>query len=301
MRHLPQVQRALLAWFASESRDLPWRRTRDPYAILVAETMLQQTQVDRVVPRYERFLARFPTVRALATTSRSGVIAEWSGLGYNNRAVRLHEAARAIVERHAGAVPASEGDLRALAGIGPYTAAAIRCFAFEQPVALVDTNHRRVLGRLFVGPIAPLRPMQADVFDGLAATALPQRDAWAWNQALMDLGATICTARAPRCEVCPVARWCPSFAPKDASPGTTLAVAEAPASYVAGRQTRFEGSRRWWRGRIMALLVSTGGGPHPADRVAAALGTTEETLRPILEALERDGLVRAVDGSLSLP
>jgi A/G-specific adenine glycosylase len=174
------LRTALLAWFADSGRDLPWRRTRDPYAILVSEVMLQQTQVERVVPRYLRFLERWPTVGALAAATTADVIREWDGLGYNRRAVSLHRAARVI------AASGWPEELRTLPGIGPYTAAAVANFAFGRDVLPVDTNIRRV------------RERTGEDFDAACA------------QALFDLGATICLARVPRCGVCPLAADCPS-------------------------------------------------------------------------------------------
>jgi A/G-specific adenine glycosylase len=178
--HSPSVEAALLAWFDDYGRDLPWRRTRDPYAILVSEVMLQQTQVDRVIPRYLRWLERWPTVHDLAAAGSADVIREWHGLGYNRRAINLHRAARRI---------ARDGwpdDLTELPGVGPYTAAAIRSFAFGEPVLPVETNVLRVqerTGHAF-GPEC--------------------------GQALMDLGRMVCVARVPRCGVCPLAARCPS-------------------------------------------------------------------------------------------
>ncbi len=186
---LDALRDALLRWYARERRDLPWRRTNDPYAILVSEVMLQQTQVARVVPRYLEWLERWPTAAALAAASRAEVLAAWVGLGYNRRALALHAAAAAV---------ARDGwpdDLRTLPGVGPYTAAAVASFAFGAQVAAVDTNARRVAERLGHG--AP---------DAL----VPPGRAGDWNQAAMELGATVCTARAPRCGACPVAPWCAS-------------------------------------------------------------------------------------------
>jgi A/G-specific adenine glycosylase len=170
----------LLAWYAATARDLPWRRTNDPYAILVSEVMLQQTQVDRVVPRYERWLERWPTVEALAAATTAEVILEWQGLGYNRRAVNLHRAARAVAERR------WPDDLTELPGVGPYTAAAVGNFAFGRDVLPVDTNVRRVQKRT------------GESFDASCA------------QALFDLGATVCIGRVPRCGECPLAERCPS-------------------------------------------------------------------------------------------
>ncbi|HZO98239.1 MAG TPA: A/G-specific adenine glycosylase [Gaiellaceae bacterium] len=174
------MKEPLLAWFREHRRDLPWRRTRDPYAILVSEVMLQQTQVERVVPRYLRFLERWPTVEALAAASAADVIVEWQGLGYNRRALNLHRAARVVAER------GWPDDLTALPGVGPYTAAALASFAFGRDVLPVDTNVRRVQERT------------REPFDASCA------------QALFDLGATVCLARVPRCGACPLAAACPS-------------------------------------------------------------------------------------------
>jgi A/G-specific adenine glycosylase len=290
MEHIPAIQSAVLAWFAANGRDLPWRRTRDPYAILIAEAMLQQTQVDRVVPRWYRFLERFPTFEALAAVPAGDVIREWSGLGYNNRAVRLHTIARQVVQEHGGRMPRAADDLRRLPGVGPYTSAAIRCFAYEEPVGLVDTNHRRVLGRLFVGPDGGKGA--APDFEVLAERALPKAQPWAWNQALMDLGATVCTAKAPACERCPVARWCPSRL----GPG----VREAPASYVVGRQGRFEGSNRWYRGRITRVLGTAEGAMTTAE-LLAGVGGDAGAVGPALEGLVRDGMVVRDGDGVRLP
>ena len=227
----------LLAWYARSARDLPWRRTRDPYAILVSEVMLQQTQVERVVPRYERWLRRWPTAEALSAAATGEVIVEWQGLGYNRRALALHRAARHVAAR---GWPA---DLTALPGVGPYTAAALRNFAFGEDVLPRDVNVERVERRT------------AHSFSGAAA------------QAVMDLGATICLARIPRCDPCPLADDCPSRGTHDEP---------------ARRQSRFEGS---FRQRRAAVLRRIAAGPQTA-------GTLE---RAVLDSLARDGLV-VVDG-----
>ncbi|MDX6592223.1 MAG: A/G-specific adenine glycosylase [Gaiellales bacterium] len=192
------MQQLLLAWFSQNVRDLPWRHTRDPYAILVSEVMLQQTQVARIVPRYEAWLERWPTAEDLAAAPPADVIREWSGLGYNRRAVNLHRCAQRVVEL--GDFPTDPEELQRLPGIGPYTAAAIACFAFGAQVAAPDTNARRVLERLGTPDLPP-----------------PSGRAYEWNQALFDLGREICIARRPRCGQCPLADGCPSrgmtFAP----------------------------------------------------------------------------------------
>jgi A/G-specific adenine glycosylase len=219
-----ELQRDLLAWFAGgAARDLPWRRTRDPYAILVSEVMLQQTQVARVRERYEAWLERWPTPDTLAAAPAADVLRAWSGLGYNRRALNLQRAAREVVER--GGFPREIAELERLPGIGPYTARAIACFAFDAQVTAFDTNVRRVLERTLATTDVPP----------------PAGRAWDWNQALFDLGAQICLARVPRCQRCPLAERCPSrglvFAP-------------------LRRQSRFEGSRRQRRAALVRDLAS---------------------------------------------
>jgi A/G-specific adenine glycosylase len=251
---------ALLDWYARVRRPLPWRFTDDPYAILVSEVMLQQTQAARVVPYYERFLARFPDPGALAAAAPAEVLAAWSGLGYNRRALQLQRAAAHVV---AHGWPCDAAGLRALPGVGPYTAAAVASFAFGEQVACVDTNVRRVVERVGRPPALP---------DGRAADV---------NQAMMELGATVCTARAPRCEACPVAPGC------DASRAGGPAVAPR-ARPGAGRAPRFEDTDRYLRGRVVAALLAGEAPPRDAGRV--------------LDGLLRDGLVeRDGDGSVRLP
>ena len=218
------MQDAVLAWYGENGRDLPWRKTRDPYAILVSEVMLQQTQVSRVVPRYLAWLERWPDAAALAAAPPAAVIEAWSGLGYNRRAVNLHRCAQAVTER--GGFPRDQAGLRALPGVGPYTAAAIACFAFGDQVAAPDVNARRVLSRAFGDPdLAP-----------------PPGRAYEWNQALFDLGSGICIARRPRCELCPLAAGCPSA-------GMTFAPLR--------KQSRFEGSFRQRRSAVLKRLVAS--------------------------------------------
>jgi A/G-specific adenine glycosylase len=252
----------VLAWYDVNGRDLPWRRTRDPYAILVSEVMAQQTQIARVLERYERWLERWPTVAALAAASPADVLKEWSGLGYNRRALRLREAA-AIVARDGW--PRDAAGLRALPGVGPYTAAAVAAFAFGERIAAVDTNVRRVAERLRAEPQA----------------LLPARRHGDWNQAAMELGAVFCTARAPRCDRCPAAPWCPSRGH----------VASAPRA-AAGSRERFEDSDRWLRGRIVAALAA---GEELPPAIAPA------RLERALAALEREGLVERDGAAVGLP
>jgi A/G-specific adenine glycosylase len=217
------MQDALVAWFRANGRDLPWRQTRDPYAILVSEVMLQQTQVERVAPRYQRWLERWPSAAAVASASRADVIREWQGLGYNRRAVHLHRAAQHVADR------GWPDDLTELPGIGAYTAAAIRNFAFGEAVLPVDTNVRRVQERTG----ASFGPESA--------------------QALFDLGATVCLARVPRCGVCPLAAGCPS---------------RGRRYEPLRKQSRFEGSFRQRRAHALRLAAA-GEQPDDAEAVAA--------------------------------
>jgi A/G-specific adenine glycosylase len=248
-----QTQTAILDWYAEFGRDLPWRRTRDPYAILVSEMMLQQTQVDRVLPKYQAFLARYPDFAALAAAPAADVIRAWQGLGYNLRAVRLHRIAVQAVERHGGHLPDTLAVLMTLDGIGRYTAAAVACFAFDRAEPVLDTNVRRVLGRIALGPDGPKTASPASLWE-LAERALPPDRAYDWNQALMDLGARICLERKPLCLICPARPWCA------AAGRIGPAVRERQAPYAARRETPFAGSTRYYRGRIVERLraLSTG-------------------------------------------
>jgi A/G-specific adenine glycosylase len=208
-----RFRRKLAAWYRRAARDLPWRRTRDPYAVLVSEFMLQQTQVARVLEFYEPFLARYPTVRHLARARPATVREAWDGLGYYRRAANLHRLAREVVARHGGEIPRSAEELRRLPGVGAYTAGAVTTFAFERPAAAVDTNVARVLGRVFRGRDGVKGVAGAKAVTRLAEELQPRRgtSAWTFNQALMELGALVCTARAPKCPECPVRSLCAWF------------------------------------------------------------------------------------------
>lgn len=283
------LREAVLRWFEEAGRVLPWRETRDPYAILVAEVMLQQTQVERVTPKYVAFLRRFPTFEALAAASSGEVVREWGGLGYNRRALNLHRAARRVMARPDGHIPHDLRELESLPGVGTYTAAAVACFALGQRVPVLDTNSRRVLGRALFGASPPDGPSLVDA----AWRALPEGDAWDWNQALMDLGAVICRARTPRCAECPARPHCRAAATFERA---AKGVAEPRARY-GGASEAFHGSRRYYRGRVVAWLRGLAEG-EACD--AWLLGREikpgfAEGDRPwlvdLLRGLERDGLV----------
>jgi A/G-specific adenine glycosylase len=264
---------ALLDWFGYRQRDLPWRRTRDPWAVLVSELMLQQTQVARVVPKYEAFLERWPTPAACAAAPLGDVVTAWAGLGYNRRAVNLHRCAQQVVADHGGALPEDLGALLALPGIGPYTARAVLAFAFESDrVGVVDTNAARVLAR-WSGRTLKAKEAQ-ELADGSVAPAA----GWAWNQAMLDLGATVCTPRSPRCDGCPVAGWCAWR--RAGRPDPDPAIGSAG---VSTGQSRFDGSDRQGRGRLVdalrvgpvagAELPSVMGWPDDPDRAARVAAT----------------------------
>jgi A/G-specific adenine glycosylase len=203
-----RFQRRLLAWYARHRRDLPWRRTADPYRILVSEMMLQQTQVDRVIPKYHQFLRRYPTMERLARASPQAVKRLWYPLGYNIRPVRLQAVARETVARYGGRLPDEPAALQKMPGIGRYTAGAIAAFAYGKDAAILDTNVRRVLGRVFLGPRRLRRLRGQKVFWDLAEALLPPGRSYDYNQALMDFGATWCTPRVPRCPRCPMQSFC---------------------------------------------------------------------------------------------
>jgi A/G-specific adenine glycosylase len=211
---LATFQRELLEWYAIEGRDLPWRRTEDPYAILVSEIMLQQTQVRTVVPYYERFLEEFPSFEALAAAPLADVKAITDSLGYKVRGERLKRIAETAVEQYGGTLPQAEDELRALPGIGPYTAGAVRSFAFRQDAPILDTNVLRVLARVFDPPRdgSPARLLRR--LWALASVVIPEGQGYVFNQALMDFGAQVCTARRPICLFCPIRPICGRWTPR---------------------------------------------------------------------------------------
>lgn len=205
-------RRHLLAWYRERKRDLPFRRTRDPWAILVAEVLLQRTRMAAGLPYYERFLRTFPTPRDLAAASETAVLRAWEGLGFYRRARNLHRAAKDIVERHGGELPRSFDALRALPGVGDYTAGAVGSIAFGLPLPAVDGNVRRVLARVYTIQVDVARGAGARTVRELAASLVPETSPGTWNQALMELGATVCVPRAPHCPRCPIRGECVAFA-----------------------------------------------------------------------------------------
>lgn len=284
---LRRVRGALLRWYDVARRDLPWRRTRDPYAVLVSEVMLQQTQAGRVAERFPRFLARFPSVDALAVADPAQVLAEWSGLGYNRRALTLQRTALEVVR--AGRWPRHVEGLRRLPGIGPYTSRAIASLAFGEPVGAVDTNVRRWLVRRFA--VADRPAALQELADALAAAG-PDGRADAWTQAAIELGAVVCRARSPRCDGCPVARGCPSRG--------------RPVAVSVRRQAPLTGSDREVRGAVLRVLSAGPDGDIPEASVRSlvagrlTVGLETERWERVLSALVRDGLAHRQAGALRL-
>ena len=277
---------AILRWYASHARDLPWRRPdAGPWAVLVSEIMLQQTPVSRVLPAYSAWLARWPTPSALAAASPADAVRQWGRLGYPRRAIRLHAAARVITDKHGGVVPDSMSALLALPGVGPYTAAAVASFAFGQSHAVLDTNVRRVLARLVRGSLRPpASPTAMEV--KLAESLLPAEPGLAprWSVAVMELGALVCTAERPRCPECPVVSGCAWH--RAGQPGD--------ADLGRRRSQGYEGTDRQCRGRLLAVLRDSGE-PVPAARLHAAWADADQRTRS-LASLVADGLAEPLPG-----
>lgn len=294
-QRLGRIRSRLLAWYEANGQDFPWREARNPYWALVAGVCSQQTQMSRVLPLWRRWIETFPTLEALAAADRGEVLRVWANAGYPRRALHLHEAARHCLASHDGRLPREEAALLALPGVGPFTAAIVRCFGFGEDAAALDTNVARVLGRLLHGDLQPARETPPALLREGASRLLRPGTAARWNPALMDYGARVCLPR-PRCEDCVVASWCaarPRFA----------------AGELAGpmrAQPRFEGSDRQWRGRILAALRASPR-PLPVERliglVAGAGGPrapSPERLRALLDGLCAEGFVWRRDGCCGL-
>lgn len=285
---LARLHDEILDWFGRTARDLPWRRDASPWAVMVSEFMLQQTPVSRVLPVYEAWVERWPTPAALAAESPGEAVRAWGRLGYPRRALRLHAAATAIVERHGGEVPATLDDLLALPGVGSYTAAAVSSFAFGGREAVLDTNVRRVFARIVGGEQFPSNAVTSAERE-LATALLPVRNAHRWAAATMELGALICTARSPRCDGCPVAdlcRWRAAGYPAYDGP--------------ARRGQAWHGTDRQCRGRLMAVLRDA---PGPVPKSALDLVWPDALQRErALDGLVADGLVEPLaDETYALP
>ncbi len=276
----------ILVWGAEHLRDLPWRRTRNPWFVLVAEVMLQQTQIDRVLLKWPEFLEEFPTVTSCALSPTSEVVKKWAGMGFNRRAVLLHETAKFIRDNHGGKVPSELGALLSLPGVGPYTARAILAFAFEQDEAVVDTNVGRVLAR-WTGQ--RLKPAEAQE---LANSSVPLGEGWAWNQAVLDLGSMVCRSKNPCCEKCPILSSC-------SWQGVGVDPAKGSAG-VSGTQSKFEGSDRQGRGKLVTALRKRS---VKKSELAEIMGwpTDSERAERVAFTVVSDGLAVFEGDALSLP
>lgn len=294
------LQRRLLRWYERNGRaQLPWRNERSAYRTLVSEFMLAQTQVDRVIPKFEAFVRRFPDLPSLAAATQADVLRAWRGLGYNSRAVRLHRLAAIVCRGEEKAIPAETHALRALPGVGAYTAAAIRAFAFNLDDVPVDTNVRRIVERLTFGAIDNDRTSTREIDTG-ARALLPAGRAHDWNSALMDLGSAICTARAPKCVICPLKGFCKAAASKGAGLDSMRNAGRSRATKKAAVPFRL--TARYARGRIVDRLRDLPPGrrislldlhrdiaPYVPERSA-------DDVRGLIAGLERDGLI-ASDGT----
>ncbi len=294
----------LLDWFDRNGRaDLPWRRNRDAYHIVVSEFMLQQTQVERVVQLFEAFMQRWPSFASLAVASQADVLRAWRGLGYNSRAVRLHRLAKAVVAEHGGVLPQEEAMLRALPGIGPYTARAVRAFAFNAEALAVDTNVRRIVHRTHYGIEWPPRATAAQL-DVAGLALVPAGKGYAFNSALMDLGATLCTARAPKCLICPLQSIC-AAAPLDAASLAKLAKEHAPKRGPQ-ESLRFEATTRYVRGRLIERLRALPGDERISflnlyDDLSPALPHHDaEAVAAVVQRLKVDGVLETNDAGVRL-
>lgn len=287
-----ELQRPVLGWYAVHQRDLPWRHPDcTPWGVLLSEVMAQQTPLARVLPVWEDWMARWPTPAALAAAAPGDAVREWGRLGYPRRALRLHECAVALVDRHAGEVPRSEAELLALPGIGAYTAAAVRAFAFGEHSVVVDTNVRRVEARAVTGVEYPARSLSV-AEQRLAADLVPDDAATAsvWNVAVMELGALVCTARSPRCADCPVLDRC------------AWVLAGRPAYDGPPRTGQaWAGTDRQVRGRLLQLVRES---PDPVTTEELRAAWPDDDLKRMrcLDGLVADGLLEPLaDGRLALP
>ncbi len=292
-----------MTWYQRHGRThLPWRTTRDPYKIIVSEVMLAQTQVNRVVPKFVSFIGLFPTLASLARASTADVLRAWRGLGYNSRAVRLKTLAKRVIGNHGGVVPRDAAVLRRLPGIGPYSVAAIRAFAYDEDVAALDTNVRRIVHRVFLGAEIPARASEHEL-NLLAARFVPAGRGHDWNSALMDMGSSLCTARAPKCLLCPLQPVC-AAAPINAleldAARRRLAAKASPRQRVA-----FKDSARFIRGRIIERLREL-----PAGQMVSLLDLQSDLrsqyvmprceVKRLVQALRKEGLVKSERGSIAL-
>jgi len=284
-----ELVQALQKWFRNNKRELPWRKTNNPYHILISEVMLQQTQVVHVIPKYEEFLGAFPSISHLASASKADVLKIWSGLGYNSRALRLHQLATTVMNQYGGELPTTAKELEQLPGIGRYTASAVASFAFKERVPIVDTNIQRIFGRAF-----PTLKSKHDVWE-IAYALLPKKQSDSWNQALMELGSLICTSAFPKCDLCPWSNWCPRH------------VISPTKKKIRKSEPLFLGiPHRIYRGKIVKLLIQHDSlTPRKLLQLLSLNSSHLSWLMRLLRQMEKDGLLqiqqRASHTSISLP
>lgn len=289
------LQTTLLDWYSRNKREFPWRKeTPVPFVTLISEVMLQQTQTSRVAEKLPEFLEKFPTIDRLAAATNAEIIRAWQGMGYNSRAIRLRDCARAVVEKHGGEIPSTKAELLDLIGIGNYTASALMAFCFKKDVAVVDVNIRRVYSRLVekMDTTASLLPVKT--VDALAEELYPRGQSSAWHQALMDIGAGYCTARKPKCTECPLKSAC-------ASAGSMAE--QSPVKRV--EPSRYGVPRRIWRGKIVEQLRREHMGLSLDDISAhlfgfAAMNEDKVWLDELIKQLEKDGICRQNNGLILL-
>jgi A/G-specific adenine glycosylase len=297
LKSRPLFHARVLRWYRSNGRDLPWRNEHNPYRVLVSEIMLQQTQVARVLTKYPLFLKRFPSMKKLAEANASDVIKTWEGMGYNGRALRLKRLAEIVLHKHRGRLPESVSELEELPGIGRYTANALACFSFGKRVPVVDTNIRRVLTRMYPPKGRTSARKEEDIWT-LAESLLPPDSSHDWNQALMDLGATICVVARPKCELCPLVGLCPSAHQiRRRKPGTRKSEPERdgiPNRIYRGRTVQALRESKSQRGLTISAL---------ARKIKPDFKSRDrEWLNALLRGLQKDGLVRFRPGNrISLP
>lgn len=285
LKKVQAIQRRISLWYAKNSRSFIWRETRDPYTILVSEIMLQQTQTSRIQEKLPLFLKQFPTLRALAESPRGDVVRAWQGIGYNNRAVHLHDLARSVLQNYDGQLPRKIEQLEVLPGIGQYTSHAVACFAFRQHVPVVDVNIHRVLSRIF-WKMKNFSDRQDQATAWKVAEKVLPEDAYSWNQAVMDLGAVVCTAAKPLCGHCPVKNYCASAHLEHGS----MRRVPAPQSRKRKPEPSYDGiPRRLWRGRIVQALRNA-----ERDR-PLAVAELAKAIKPDFRASELPWLIRVVD------
>ncbi len=286
MNNIHEIQQTILNWYKQYGRQLPWRQTTDPYKILVSEMMLQQTQVDRVIPKYYAFLEKFSTISSLADAQTADVLKMWSGLGYNRRALYLQKCAQTIKQKHNGKFPETTEELIALPGLGKYTAAAVQSFANNKDVVVIDVNIERIFKRIFYGKV--------ESAEAIAQHMLPKNQSRNWHNALMDVGALFCAAKNPKCNLCPLQKHCTSANNKE----------RIEATWKKKKVVPFKDSDRIVRGTILKFLTTNNS--QAVDKIYTQLlnqniKREKEKFEEIIVQLEKDGLVRREGKILLLP